>query len=308
MNARRLKQILGAFILALTALFVALSLKLLSSTDTPTNAASSLHTIANTAETATADDKCSPQNVLVSIKSGGANRKYTDRRSTWRNSTCPKSYQANNIAYKFVLGLPLRQTLDPEYKSYRVRDNATEIEDSRLLRHESETFGDMIVLPHRDVYTELPMKTLMMIQRAVNVATSEGKTMLVFHDDENCLSHKELRSVCEQSLAENSSLYAGKTFWHHPHRPKDVKGNAQLANDGKTFAKYFDGGLYVLSLDLARDIVENEDTVWAYMYFPHLEDLIVGHWVQAQKKRWRYNGRKKIAYITRPKLMWVLEE
>ena len=141
-----------------------------------------------------------------------------------------------------------------------------------------------------------------MTEKAVHIAESEGKSMIVFHDDENCLSYEQLQSVCKEGIASNSSIYAGNLLFGKPH----AKGGAQIANDGKSFAKYFDGGLYVLSVDLARSIVDDEDTVLAYMYFPHLDDVTIGHWVKKQNED-PARG-KRVSYVQKKSLMWVVQK
>lgn len=92
--------------------------------------------------------------------------------------------------------------------------------------------------------------------------------------DEYCSNLTVVKDMCEKAVASNSSLYGGNYFWDKP------MYDSQKPENGASYAPYFSGNLYVLSMDLVRSIVQHPDTTYASLYASHSEDLQVGRFVQ----------------------------
>ena len=79
-------------------------------------------------EKTTPSKVCNPQNFLVLIKAG-AKAKYRQRRKKWRDSTCPISYKKQNVKYRFMLGMPANEHIDPNGHNQAARASDEEIAD-----------------------------------------------------------------------------------------------------------------------------------------------------------------------------------
>mmetsp|Transcript_14412 Transcript_14412/g.23814 ORF Transcript_14412/g.23814 Transcript_14412/m.23814 type:complete len:354 (+) Transcript_14412:17-1078(+) len=252
------------------------------------------------------EDLCHPSNFRVVIKSG-ARPKYRDRRQLWRNSTnCAAAYKAANISYTFLIGLPLEQTLDPNSHNQAAQDTPTEIAVSKALREEYMREGDVDIIPIRDVYDDLHLKTFQILQGAVaqqdHSSSSANKqddiSLVVVHDDEYCADLKVLQDMCRQGQVQvpaqstgatttdkgqdqqqqQQYIYGGASLWNKP------SYDIQKGFDG-SFSPYFNGALYVLSVGLVRSMVHDIDSKLSGIYASHSEDLQVGRWVAKQNAR-----------------------
>ena len=238
--------------------------------------------------------KCSPENFLVLVN-GGAKKKYQRRRMAWRNSACPKTYQKVNITYHFMLALPAHQPIDPNGHNQGYRSSQDEIIDMGTIWNESLVHHDIIFLAMNDVYHDMNLKAIRMMEWAVDRGMTKDTSLVVIHDDEYCLHPHVLQAICENVALSNTSLYAGNHLWEQP--GYDI----QKGLDG-SFAPYFSGWLYALSADLVRDIVFDTATMFTSMNLVHSE-VQVGKWVKNQADR-----NKTIAYVVQPQLIWEVSE
>jgi len=105
------------------------------------------------------EQACNPKNVLVLIKSGSTSR-YQSRREDWRNSTCPSSYKQHGVNYHFMLGLPAYERINPQSHFQAKKPSEEELKDLLMLQDESTAHKDVIILPLKDVYEDIFIKTI----------------------------------------------------------------------------------------------------------------------------------------------------
>ncbi|CAB9522453.1 expressed unknown protein [Seminavis robusta] len=259
----------------------------ISSLPTPTKCPPTKNTTTTTASSAKQDSSYDCDNlsssVLIAIKSGGTDQKYRHRRQKWRESDkCGKAYAQANIPYKFMIGLPLEKPLNPTSHNQAAADTQQEIIDTKALQTEFRAHGDVEIMPLRDVYTEMHLKTFRILEWGVHQSYTHHPNLklLVLHDDEYCVDLKALQALCRKTAEQPqpAQMYGGPYFWSKPGY------EIQKAFD-QSFSPYFSGWLYVLSVPLAQEIVEDVDTKFAGIYASHSEDLQVGRWVKKQHQR-----------------------
>ena len=240
---------------------------------------------------------CNPRNFLVLIKSG-AKAMYQERRNMWRNSTCPTTYSEHGMPYRFMIGMPAYEKIDPDSHNQGHRASDREILAMKKLEKESHDYKDIHFLPLPDVYEIISFKMLNMFQWVVD-RVNDDTVMVVFHDDEYCLRPEMLQDVCEKADLSNSSLYAGNHLWREPAH------EIQKGIDG-SFFPYFSGWLYALSTDLIKDIVSDPATLFTSKNLAFMEDLQMGRWIDNQANR--KDHPKQIKYVEEGSLIWSVEE
>ncbi|EJK59151.1 hypothetical protein THAOC_20664 [Thalassiosira oceanica] len=226
---------------------------------------------------------CDPSNFLVMIKAG-ATRKYHTRREVWRNSTCPELYRNNSVRYRFMLGMPAHEMIDPASHNQHKRSNLDEIEDMGRLEKEASEYRDMEFLPLRDVYEDFYLKTLNMFKWAATIGMDDDTSMVVIHDDEYCFQPEILRGLCQDATSNNQSLYAAAY-------------EAQNGTDG-SFSPYFSGNLYALDSWLIRSIAHDPRSPFATKTKALAEDVVAGKWVEDQGEK------TDIRYAEEPSLIF----
>ncbi len=241
---------------------------------------------------------CNPSNFLVLIKSG-AKTVYQERRDMWRNSTCPTTYSEHGMPYRFMIGMPAYEKIDPDSHNQGHRASDREILAMEKLEKESHDNKDIHFLGLPDVYEIFSFKTFNMFQWAIDRGVNDDTVMVIFHDDEYCLRPKILQDVCEKADLSNSSLYAGNNLW----RKADYE--MQKGIDG-SFSPYFSGWAYALSTDLIKDIVSDPATLFSLKNLGFMGDLQVGKWVDNQAKR--KDHPEQIKYVEERSLIWSVEE
>ncbi|EJK55448.1 hypothetical protein THAOC_24821 [Thalassiosira oceanica] len=233
---------------------------------------------------------CDPSNFLVMIKAG-ATRKYHTRREVWRNSTCPELYRNNSVRYRFMLGMPAYEMIDPASHNQHKRSNLDEIEDMGRMEKEASEYRDMEFLPLKDVYEDFYFKTLNMIKWAATIGMEDDTSMVVIHDDEYCFQPEILRGLCLDATSNNQSLYAGSYLW------SEANYEAQNGTDG-SFSPYFSGHLYALDSWLTRSIAHDPRSPFASKTKASAEDVVAGKWVEDQREK------TDIRYAEEPSLMF----
>lgn len=236
-------------------------------------------------ETQEPNEICSPKNFLVLVK-GGSKSKYQQRRTIWRNTTCPETYKQSNMVYKFMLAMPFHEIIDPNSHNQAKRASNAEIEDMEKIEEEAQMEQDIEFLPLEDVYENSNLKVISMLRWAVDRGMTSGTSVVIVHDDEFCLYPEVMSRICLKALQSNTSFYAGLRglLWRTPGYEQ------QKAFDG-SFTPYFGGWLYALSSDLVRDIAYDPKTLFTSTNLGYAEDLQVGRWVQNQGER-NINPRK----------------
>lgn len=220
------------------------------------------------AATPTTGSSCS--HMLVGIKSAASGEQYKRRRNEWRESPCRSFYREAGIQYKFVVGLPVHNSIDPRSHNQGSRFSDTEHQDLASLKNESEVYEDIKIIPVLDLYNYLFLKTFRNIEWLSSQTTSP---IVIIHDDEYCVNTTELSNLCEVAAETTDYIYAGHNLWGAP------SYDSQKGHDG-SFAPYFSGWLYVLSTRLARSIVAEDDFAHSLLQgnAPFSEDVQVGRW------------------------------
>lgn len=237
---------------------------------------------------------CDPQNFLVLIKAG-AKSKYQQRREIWRDTTCPSSYKQHGVKYRFMLAMPAHEIIDLNGHNFSKGASSEEIEDMSILQNESKLYKDMIFLSIKDVYEDFYLKTMRILEWAVDRGMADKTSVVILHDDEYCLRPNVLQTICEDTVRSNSSLYAGDKL--HRLNPK-----SRYQYSGYNIEQYFDGHMYALSSDLVRDIVHDPDTRFTSMSLGNSEDMQVGKWVHNQASR--EDNPLQIKYNLNRSLLW----
>ena len=242
---------------------------------------------------------CNPRNFLVLIKSG-AKAQYQKRRVIWRDSSCPSSYNEHNMTYRFMVGMPAYELIDPNSHKQAARASPIEISDMIKLENESNVNGDITFLSLKDVYNDFSFKTLRIFEWAVDRGMTINTSIVILHDDEYCLRPDVLQTICEDvMIASNSRLYSGDILW------EEAAYKQQYGFDG-SFSPYFSGHLYALSSDLVKDIVYDPNTIFTSKNLGYAEDLQVGKWVENQAQK--DDHPKQIKYVKEKSLLWSVEE
>lgn len=235
---------------------------------------------------------CDPSNYLVLLKSGTV-EKYQKRRAQWRESDCPAIYNQFNITYRFMLGLPAHEEIDPKEHDQFKRASQEEVEDMIRIHSEVVNYTDTEILSMKDVYNDFHLKTLRMFEWAVDRGMTGNTSMVVFHDDDFCLEPNVLQAACERVSSDTTktSLYGGVYLW-------DVPVYDQQKHFDGSFAPYFSGNLYALSSDLVQDIARDPASFFTSVVATNSEDLQVGAWVLNQVRK----KSRKVAYINESRL------
>ena len=188
--------------------------------------------------------------------------------------------QCNTSAYhhKFFVGLPVTEE-NPHRKQqgrlisrdqHRVLDN---------IKTEQRAHNDVILLPYRDTYQDLPLKTIALIR----YAHRHRVHTLVKIDEEFCLRPHRVPKSDPSYFG--SYLFSGTEY-------KSQRGYDNMS------APYFSGYTYGLSHSVLKWLVTQLwDTSLLYeLYGSSSEDVDVGRWVQMLHKDIEY---KTVGGLTR---------
>eukprot|EP00808_Paulinella_micropora_P003628 g80200.t1 len=136
--------------------------------------------------------------VFVGIESGC---NYLERRNLWRKSRCPEMLKAAGIEYKFFIGAPMSTSFK---NPMEVGEWPTDLERdmSVNLTKEAEQYGDVVILPYRDLYHDLSYKTMMVLQYGLEHSNADW---IIEMDDDICVPPHEL--IPQLAAAMNKTKY-----------------------------------------------------------------------------------------------------
>ena len=164
----------------------------------------------------------------------------------------------------FIVALPSQSRTQP---NRHVWGQIAPVQDQRTaeaLLDEHARYGDLVVLPYRDTYRDLPLKSLHLMRYAV-----ENKyDYAVKIDDEYCINDNALRNL------KDKWLYAGAVYFDGTESP------LMTGADG-AHHPYFSGLSWLLSASVMRAIAcKNYLRSLLYdAYGSSSEDVDVSYWV-----------------------------
>lgn len=200
---------------------------------------------------------------------------YGERRMRWRKQwKCGDKLNAWGIPYKFIVGWPVDKStnLTAHRQGYKATDS--EVHKAELLRNESLTYKDLHFVNLPDTYLSLQSKTFALLDYGYSL----GAEYVMKMDDDTCIKPHKLVEYLDAYEAKKrqgpKALYAGY-YQFNGSEYKKMRGR-----DG-AIHPYFAGPFYVLSKDLIRKIVQDDEmnsVLWA-RYGSTDEDAQTGRWV-----------------------------
>ena len=181
-------------------------------------------------------------------------------------------YECNTSAYnhKFFVGLPVTDANVYRKQQGRLVDRKQHLAISRL-KEEGKTFGDIVVLPYRDTYQDLTLKTILLLRYAFRKKVD----VVVKIDEEICINLDKIPT--EDPLYFGGYMFSGTEY------------GTQKGYDNTT-VPYFSGNTYGLSRSVLRwfgKLLWNTSLFYE-MYGSSSEDVNVGRWVKMLNKSIEY--------------------
>ncbi|CAL1141042.1 unnamed protein product [Cladocopium goreaui] len=217
---------------------------------------------------------------------------YGERRMRWRKQwKCGDKLNAWGIPYKFIVGWPVDKStnLTAHRQGYKATDS--EVHKAELLRNESLTYKDLHFVNLPDTYLSLQSKTFALLDYGYSL----GAEYVMKMDDDTCIKPHKLVEYLDAYEAKKrqgpKALYAGY-YQFNGSEYKKMRGR-----DG-AIHPYFAGPFYVLSKDLIRKIVQDDEmnsVLWA-RYGSTDEDAQTGRWV-AFAAPWRKLGSSMLMMV-----------
>ena len=179
-------------------------------------------------------------------------------------------------AIRFYIGQPN----DPTQAAQRARGHAQgalatadEIAAAERLQGESDEFGDMQMIPMRDMYNDLPDKTLAIVQHGA----LSGARAVVKLDDDMCPDISKVLNIARKTPS-NVARYVGIDLW------KGTEYKSLQGADG-SIAHYMSGPVYLLSAALAKAVAIDDinHSVLFMKYGTSSEDVNMGKWFEYAK-------------------------
>eukprot|EP00808_Paulinella_micropora_P013049 g41751.t1 len=142
------------------------------------------------------------------------------------------------------------------------------------LTKEAEQYGDVVILPYRDLYHDLSYKTMMVLQYGLEHSNADW---IIEMDDDICVPPHELIPQLAAAMNKTKYIFCGAIFWNGHN-----KGTAGAMNYS---AFYWSGNTVVSSRPLV-EIIMGSDRAHSLLAAPYgitSEDCTYGKWV-----RWAY--------------------
>jgi hypothetical protein len=219
--------------------------------------------------------------MFICIKSGTSDF-YNNQRLKWRtNNLKRKNNQINKgnipVSYKFFIGIPMTKPLNPNSHNQGCKYNNSELKIMNNILKEKQKYKDIILLPHRDIYTELNLK-MMQILNWVKYNTPNTKYICI-HDDKVRINLSVLNRFIINNKIDNYKYFMGGNYlWKTP------KFKTQYKFDG-TFSPYFSGWCYIYNKALLNEILNDDNIVYTGILMGNAEDLQTGEWINRVKRR-----------------------
>ena len=222
--------------------------------------------------------------MFICIKSGTSDF-YTNQRLKWRSNNLKRKNNHINkknlpISYKFFVGVPMTKPLDPNSHNQGCKYNNSELKIMNNILKEKKKYNDIVLLPHRDIYTELNLK-MMQILNWVKYNTPNTKYICI-HDDKVRMNLSNLNDFIINNKLDNYKYFMGGNYlWNKDNNPSY---KSQYKFDG-TFSPYFSGWCYIYNKALLNEILNDDNIVYTGLIMGNAEDLQTGEWVDRVKKR-----------------------
>ena len=177
-----------------------------------------------------------------------------------------------SLPHRFFVGVPSPQ--QPGYvppHAQGVIDPPSVVNASRALISEAERNGtDLVVLPMRDSYRNLPLKTL----GALRYGYRKGYDYVVKVDDDYCVREARLLEHLTRPRKQ-AELYLGHYLWHGTE-------DARMTGADGQHSEYMSGWVWAISRGLLRSIAQRHyaRSVLYPAYGSSSEDVDLGRWVQ----------------------------
>lgn len=145
---------------------------------------------------------------------------------------------------------------------------ATEIALAESLAAENAAFGDLELIPLRDAYADLPLKTLAILR----AGAASGVAAVLKIDDDMCPDMEKVLQIARHT-PRHVARYVGQYQW------RGTEYRSMQGADGSV-DPYMSGPVYIVSGVLAR-AVAFDDWVHSVLYMPYgssSEDVNMGKW------------------------------
>jgi len=216
--------------------------------------------------------------LFIAIPSG-LNQKYKKRRELFRKKIINNYYKKYNITYKFFVGLPLLDNLNLGHiQSSKYSDD--EIKIMKSISKEIELYNDIIILPFRDIYIELHLKTINILRWFIH---NKHENYIVCHDDRYHLDVEYF--LLKIHNIKDEYIYGGNCLWDKPYY------EMQKCYDD-SFIPYFSGHMIIWNRKLLSEIIKDNIELYGIIG-PNSEDMQTGIWVDQFKKK----KKKKVLYL-----------
>ena len=222
--------------------------------------------------------------MFICIKSGTSDF-YNNQRLKWRtNNLKRKNNQINKgniqVSYKFFIGIPMTKPLNPNSHNQGCKYNNSELKTMNNILKEKQKYKDIVLLPHRDIYTELNLK-MIQILNWVKYNTPNIKYICI-HDDKVRINLSVLNKFIIDYRIDNYKYFMGGNYlWKMP------KFKTQYKFDG-TFSPYFSGWCYIYNKELLNEILNDINIVYTGILMGNAEDLQTGEWINRVKRRTKH--------------------
>eukprot|EP00966_Prymnesium_polylepis_P263793 6094229-Prymnesium_polylepis.1 len=179
----------------------------------------------------------------------------------------------------FFVGQPALLPDNPHPHAQGVRSTADEAALAAALTAEVATHADVHIVNARDTYRTLSVKTIALFQWGLR----KGAHFIMKTDDDILINAiPVVKQLAAWPTEEGIELYGGG------HNNNEWQGNeySQMKGADDSVAPYWNGGFYVLSASLARQIFD-DDIAHTVLYMPYgssSEDANMGKWMQHSER------------------------
>jgi len=225
---------------------------------------------------------------LLVVVHSAATRDATMRQR--QRKVCKSLYDRRpNVDMVFAVGVPLTKAQSVSSHAQGLKATEDEQRWSAQLMSESLKHGDLLVVPSRDLYVDLTLKTISWLEWGVNQARYD---YIVKTDDEYCLNTTELDRLVDGHRGHE--LYFG-VYEHSGTEYSSMRGA-----DGSV-APFMSGAVYGLSIGLAASIIRDDriHTMSYLLYGTSSDDANMGKWVDYATKR----RELVVDHVVEPKLL-----
>lgn len=170
-------------------------------------------------------------------------------------------------------------TIQPSWHFMGLLDTTTEQDEAKALLAEYDTYGDMVIVPARDAYTEQTPKMLCVLQ---TFCQQFRAPYLVKQDDEFGMRFEQVQAL----IAEHEKSYPGQELYAGTLSFIGTEYDVMRGPDG-TIAPFFGGPFFLVSRRLAC-LIGQEDYAHSALksfYGTSSDDANVGKWVDYASRK-----------------------